>query len=117
MRQKTHQILRFDWSRTRSFVIVCAFLRFGLASKATIINFEIRRRKQEQVRGSLVPNTLHDDGFNSGEKKWKEVIHTKSTMSPFTRFTAGMFERVLSRNTRHDGGIIARKDARMASDF
>lgn len=38
-------------------------------------------------------------------------------MSPFTRLAAGMFERVLSRKTRHEGGIMARKDARIASDF
>jgi len=96
---------------------VSTFLRFRLASEAAVINFEIRRRKQEQICRSLVPNTLHDDGFNSGKKEWKETIHTRSTTSPFTRLAAGMFERVPSRKTRHDGGIMARKDARMASDF
>jgi hypothetical protein len=54
-------------------VIVLAFLRFGLASEAAIINFEIRRRKQKQVCGSLVPNTLHDGGFNSGERNGKKL--------------------------------------------
>ena len=67
--QNTYQVLRFYWPRARSFVIVCAFLRFGLASEAAIINFEICRRKQEQVGGSLVPNTLHDADFSAGEKK------------------------------------------------
>lgn len=40
-----------------------------------------------------------------------------STMSPFTRSAAGIEVNVPSRTTRHDGGIIARNDANIASDF
>lgn len=42
---------------------------------------------------------------------------TTRTMSPFTSWEAGMDERVVSRTTWHVGGIMARNDARMASDF
>lgn len=46
MRKKTYQVLRFDGPPSRSFVNMSAFLRFRLASKAAIVNFEICRRKQ-----------------------------------------------------------------------
>ena len=43
--------------------------------------------------------------------------HTRRTISPLTNWAAGMVSIVLLRTTRHDGGIMARKEAKMASDF
>ena len=45
------------------------------------------------------------------------ITHTIRTISPLTKSAAAMDMIVPSRTTRHDGGIIAKKLARIASDF
>lgn len=53
-----------------------------------------------------------------GERKWGRGRGlTRRTMSPLTRVEAGTEARFPERLTRQEGGIIARKEARIASDL
>jgi len=98
-------------------VIGPTLLRFRLASEATVVKFEIICGKDQEICWCLVSDTLNKYGRMFGWRNWHEMARTKSTISPLTRPEAGMFWMVPSRTTRHDGGIMARKDARIASDF
>ena len=54
----TYQVLSFNGPYIGAFVIRPTLLRFRLASEATVIDFQIRRRKDKEICWSLVSDAL-----------------------------------------------------------
>jgi hypothetical protein len=55
---RTYQVLCFNWPYTHPFVIRPTLLRFSLASEATVVDFQIRRRKDKEICRGLVSDAL-----------------------------------------------------------
>jgi hypothetical protein len=72
-------------------VIGPTLLSLRLASEATVINFEIICGKDQEVCWCFVSDTLNKYGWMFSRRNRQEIVHTKSTMSPFTRPAAGIF--------------------------
>lgn len=58
---RTYQILSFNWPCTRSLVIRATLLRFSLASKTAVVDFEIRCGKNKKISWRLIPDALPEN--------------------------------------------------------
>jgi len=72
-------------------VIGPTLLSLRLASEAAVVDFEIICGKDEEICWCFVSDTLHRYGRMFSRRNRQEIVHTKSTMSPFTRPEAGIF--------------------------
>lgn len=115
-RSHAHQVLGLNRARRlRAGRLRKAFLGFGLSRKTAVVDLQVRGRDQHEVRGRFIAHTLKQYDVSVGCAM--DGARTIRTTSPLTRSAAGMELSAPSRMTRHEGGIIARNEARMASDF
>ena len=90
IRVKAYQIFCLHGTGERSVRQGATLLWFGLSRQATIVYLEIRGRKDDHIRRSLVTNTLKSIYDQDPEQCHKEWELTNNTTSPTTKSAAGI---------------------------
>lgn len=95
-----------------------ALLRLRFTREVAVVDFQICGGEDDQVRRCLVARALCPRVLSvKPVTSIVEAVLTRRTTSPFTRSAAGTDVIDPSRTTWHEGGIMAKNDARIASDF